>query len=124
IVEDYSNAAKQVIDNPLIVAEMFAQSVSDTVEEEGAMLATGEVLTGFIPLADGLKYEKEGAVLKKVGKGKSGKGNSEINTKISEADKAKLDKWDRAPDEVLYLENKKTYDNKNYFDQNTGEVIY
>src|SRR5699024_7964707 len=35
IVEDYSNAAKQVIDNPLIVAEMFAQSVSDTVEEEG-----------------------------------------------------------------------------------------
>lgn len=124
IVEDYSNAAKQVIDNPLIVAEMFAQSVSDTVEEEGAMFATGEVLTGFIPLAGGLKYAKEGAVLKNVGKGKSGKGNSEINTKISEADKAKLDKWDRAPDEGLYLKNKKTYDNKNYFDQNTGEVIY
>src|SRR5699024_4440729 len=72
IVEDYSNAAKQVIDNPLIVAEMFAQSVSDTVEEEDAMFATGEVLTGFIPLAGGLKYAKEGAVLKNVGKGKSG----------------------------------------------------
>src|SRR5699024_1852391 len=74
IVEDYSNAAKQVIDNPLIVAEMFAQSVSDTVEEEGAMYATGEALTALIPVAGGLKYTKEGAVLKNVGKGKSGKG--------------------------------------------------
>src|SRR5699024_9604236 len=68
IVEDYSNSAKQVIDNPLIVAEMVAQSVSDTVEEEGAMFATGEVLTGCIPVAGGLKYAKEGAVLKNVGK--------------------------------------------------------
>src|SRR5699024_12799558 len=47
-----------------------------------------------------------------------------FRSKISEADKAKLDKWDRAPYEGLYLKNKKTYDNKNYFDQNTGEVIY
>src|SRR5699024_10250976 len=112
IVDDYSNAEKQVIDNHLMVEEMFAQCISDTVEEEGAMFAKGEVLTGFIPLAGGLKYAKEGAVLKNVGKGKSGKGNSEINTKISEADKAKLDKWDRAHDEVLYLKNKTTYDNK------------
>src|SRR5699024_12548030 len=58
IVDDYSNAAKQVIDNPLIVAEMVAQSVSDTVEEEGAMFATGEALTALIPVAGGLKYAK------------------------------------------------------------------
>src|SRR5699024_12725931 len=74
IVDDYSNAAKQVIDNPLIVAERVAQSVSDTVEEEGARFATGEALTALIPAAGGLKYAKEGAVLKNVGKGKSGKG--------------------------------------------------
>src|SRR5699024_6675796 len=73
IVDDYSNAAKQVIDNPLIVAEMVAQSVSDTVEEEGAMFATGEALTALIPVAGGLKYAKEGAVLKNVGKGGSKK---------------------------------------------------
>src|SRR5699024_12568600 len=98
MVDEYRNAARQINDIPLIVGEMVAQSVSDTVEVEGAMFATGEVLNGFIPLAGGLKYAKEGAVLKNVGKGKSGTGNSEINTKISEADKAKLDKWDRAPD--------------------------
>src|SRR5699024_5154851 len=72
IVEDYINATKQLNDYPLIVAEMFVQSVSDTVEEEGAMFATGEVLTGFIPVAGGLKYAKEGAVLKNVGKTKGG----------------------------------------------------
>src|SRR5699024_12564694 len=66
IVDDYSNAAKQVIDNHLIVSEMLAQSVSDTVEEEGEMFATGEALTALIPVDERLTIKIKGAVVKNV----------------------------------------------------------
>lgn len=56
---------------------------------------------------------------------KDGKGEKESSTsKISETDKAKLENWERPPNEELYLAHKKTYDNSTYFDQETGRIIY
>ena len=50
--------------------------------------------------------------------------NNEKPPEISEADKAKLDKWKYRPDDNLYLENKKIFDNSKYFNQETGKIIW
>src|SRR5690625_668443 len=43
---------------------------------------------------------------------------------INKADRDKLANWGRPPNDKLYLANKKVYDNKIYFDQKTGTIIY
>jgi len=41
---------------------------------------------------------------------------------ISTADKVKISNWKYPPNEEVYLANKNTFDNPNYFDQTTGEI--
>ncbi len=41
---------------------------------------------------------------------------------ISEADRVKLDSWEYAPDDELYLKYKDVYDNPKYYNQKTGEI--
>lgn len=44
--------------------------------------------------------------------------------KISQEDRAKLDKWKYKPDAEVYLEHKAIFDDKSYYNQETGEIIY
>ncbi|URZ02575.1 TNT domain-containing protein [Clostridium felsineum] len=46
------------------------------------------------------------------------------NYTISESDRLKLSKWNYPPSDELYLANKKVYDNRAYFNQETGDAIY
>jgi len=57
-------------------------------------------------------------------KGPEVKGTKSSTAIISKADRAKLANWGRPPNDKLYLANKKVYDNKIYFDQKTGTIIY
>src|SRR5690625_2517964 len=57
-------------------------------------------------------------------KGPEARGTKSGTAIISKADRAKLANWGRPPNDKLYLANKKVYDNKRYFDQKTGDVIY
>ncbi|SFX76089.1 Protein of unknown function [Thermoactinomyces sp. DSM 45891] len=41
---------------------------------------------------------------------------------ISPDDKVKIDRWDYPPSEKDYLEHKKTFDNPDYYDQETGAI--
>ena len=41
---------------------------------------------------------------------------------ISEDDRLKLSKWEYAPNDKLYLENKKVFDNPKYYNQETGII--
>ena len=43
---------------------------------------------------------------------------------ISEADRAKIDRWNFTPNDDLYLKYKNVYDNPKYFNQSTGNPIY
>src|SRR5690625_1307049 len=57
-------------------------------------------------------------------KGPEARGTKSGTAIISKADRAKLANWGRPPNDKLYLANKKVYDDKRYFDQKTGDVIY
>src|SRR5690625_3746987 len=57
-------------------------------------------------------------------KGPEVRGTKSGTAIISKADRAKLANWGRPPNDKLYLANKKVYDDKRYFDQKTGDVIY
>lgn len=44
---------------------------------------------------------------------------------LTDADQEKLDSWDEnAPEEMLYLEYKDIFDNAEYYEQDTGEIIW
>ncbi|KZZ84993.1 T7SS effector LXG polymorphic toxin [Bacillus sp. SJS] len=47
---------------------------------------------------------------------------SAVPKRISEADRAKLDKWKFAPNEDKYMKNKETYDNPQYYNQEDGNI--
>ncbi len=68
--EGYKDVAIQLIENPMSVVELAAQSVSDTVETEGIAYLTGGALTAIIPASFGVKVVKGGAGLKGPGKTK------------------------------------------------------
>ena len=68
--EGYKETAIQLIQNPLSIIELAAQSVSDTVETEGMAYVTGGALTALIPASFGVKAVKGGAGLKGPGKTK------------------------------------------------------
>src|SRR5690625_4210746 len=57
-------------------------------------------------------------------KGPEVRGTKSGTAIISKADRAKLANWGRPPNDKLYLANTKVYDDKRYFDQKTGDVIY
>lgn len=44
--------------------------------------------------------------------------------KITLADRKKLSKWTNSPDDDLYLQHKDVFDNRNYYNQKTGEPIW
>lgn len=67
-IEKYSDTIKQIIDDPILVVENIAQSVSDTVEEEGIAYVAGNIGASFVPLVGWSKYAK----LPKLGKGDKG----------------------------------------------------
>ena len=69
--EGYKDVAIQLIENPMSVVELAAQSVSDTVETEGIAYLTGGALTAIIPASFGVKVVKGGAGLKGPGKAKA-----------------------------------------------------
>lgn len=49
--------------------------------------------------------------------------NQVFALQLAGADQEKLDSWDEnAPEEMLYLEYKDTFDNPKYYNQNTGEI--
>ncbi|MEI3614496.1 hypothetical protein [Pseudogracilibacillus sp. SO30301A] len=68
--EDYKDVAIKLIQNPMSMFELAAQSVSDTVETEGIAYLTGGALTAIIPASFGVKVVKGGAGLKGPGKAK------------------------------------------------------
>ena len=68
--EGYKETAIQLIQNPMSIIELAAQSVSDTVETEGMAYVTGGALTALIPASFGVKAVKGGAGLKGLGKTK------------------------------------------------------
>ncbi|WP_038476862.1 TNT domain-containing protein [Shouchella lehensis] len=45
-------------------------------------------------------------------------------TTINPTDKAKIDEWKFRPSDDKYLSNKKTYDNPQYYNQETGDIIW
>ncbi|MEI3604982.1 hypothetical protein SPD48_04700 [Pseudogracilibacillus sp. SE30717A] len=68
--EGYKQIAIQLIENPMSMLELAAQSVSDTVETEGPAYLAGNALTVLIPASFGIKAVKGGAGLKGPGKAK------------------------------------------------------
>ncbi|MEI3604988.1 hypothetical protein SPD48_04740 [Pseudogracilibacillus sp. SE30717A] len=68
--EGYKEIAIQLIQNPMSMLELAAQSVSDTVETEGIAYLTGNALTVLIPASFGIKAVKGGAGIKGPGKAK------------------------------------------------------
>lgn len=111
IIEDYTNAALQLKEDPMMAVELMAQSMSDTVEEEGVMYVSGSALTYLIPTSLFVKFIKEGSAVKGVGKArieggnKRTKGNRLITSvddlsdtaksKISTSQRASLNQQDR-----------------------------
>ncbi|MEI3614487.1 hypothetical protein, partial [Pseudogracilibacillus sp. SO30301A] len=84
--EGYKETAIQLIQNPMSVLELAAQSVSDTVEAEGIAYVTGGALTALIPASFGVKVVKGGGGLKGPGKAKVKEGkNSEISKETAHA---------------------------------------
>ncbi|MEI3614498.1 HNH/ENDO VII family nuclease [Pseudogracilibacillus sp. SO30301A] len=68
--EGYKETAIQLIQNPMSMLELTAQSVSDTVEAEGIAYVTGGAFTALIPASFGVKVVKGGAGIKGPGKAK------------------------------------------------------
>ncbi|MEI3613629.1 polymorphic toxin type 28 domain-containing protein [Pseudogracilibacillus sp. SO30301A] len=111
IIEDYTNAALQLKEDPMLAVELMAQSMSDTVEEEGVMYVSGSALTYLIPSSLFVKFIKEGSTVKGVGKGRVGGDNKETKgnrlitsvddlsdtakSKISTSQRASLNQQDR-----------------------------
>ncbi|WP_072578608.1 hypothetical protein [Bacillus weihaiensis] len=57
-VETFAGTLEQIIDDPIIVLESVAQSLSDTSEKEGIMYVTGGAATSLIPYVGQSKYLK------------------------------------------------------------------
>ncbi|MFV2047045.1 hypothetical protein KDJ21_007465 [Metabacillus litoralis] len=57
-VETFAGTLEQIIDDPIIVLESVAQSISDTSEKEGIMYVTGGAATSLIPYVGQSKYLK------------------------------------------------------------------
>ncbi|MEI3613625.1 hypothetical protein [Pseudogracilibacillus sp. SO30301A] len=93
IIEDYTNAALQLKEDPMMAVELMAQSMSDTVEEEGIMYVSGGALTYLIPSTFFLKVMKEGSALKDIGKARvaDGKGGKVSNKSLKDISHPVLD---------------------------------
>ncbi|MCM3162661.1 hypothetical protein [Metabacillus litoralis] len=57
-VETFAGTLEQIIDDPIIVLESVAQSISDTSEKEGIMYVTGGAATSLVPYVGQSKYLK------------------------------------------------------------------
>jgi len=57
-VETFTGTLDQIIDDPIIVLESVAQSISDTSEKEGIMYVTGGAATSLVPYVGQSKYLK------------------------------------------------------------------
>ena len=57
-VETFAGMLEQIIDDPIIILESVAQSLSDTSEKEGIMYVTGGAATSLIPYVGQSKYLK------------------------------------------------------------------
>ena len=66
--DEYKEAAIQLVQDPMSVVELVAQTVNDTIEHEGIPYLTGETLTAFIPASMGVKVVKGASKLKGPGK--------------------------------------------------------
>ncbi|WP_306821490.1 hypothetical protein [Metabacillus litoralis] len=78
-VETFAGTLEQIIDDPIIVLESVAQSISDTSEKEGIMYVTGGAATSLIPYVGQSKYLK----LLKVEKDKANSTKA-VNPAISQ----------------------------------------
>ncbi|MFD2214908.1 HNH endonuclease [Metabacillus endolithicus] len=78
-VETFAGTLEQIIDDPIIVLESVAQSISDTSEKEGIMYVTGGAATSLIPYVGQSKYLK----LLKVEKDKANNTKA-VNPAISQ----------------------------------------
>jgi len=130
--DEYKEAAIQLVQDPMSVVELVAQTVNDTIEHEGIPYLTGETLTAFIPASMGVKVVKGASKLKGPGKTNVGeaKGDAKSNggkeaegiANVSDADKARLDGWEYRPSNEHYLKHKQIYDNPKYYNQETGVI--
>ncbi|WP_243291858.1 hypothetical protein [Bacillus sp. FJAT-47783] len=83
-IDEYTQTALQFITNPVSVAESFAQSITDSVEHNGMMYATGNILPSFISGVGATKGLKAVSKVKGVTKAKSPSkvaGNLKVNLK-------------------------------------------
>ncbi len=96
------------------VVENIAQSISDAVEEEGVMYVVGGAASSLIPVVGHAKVTK-------LARRDRNNSDREIN-KISEEDRQKLEGWDYAPNDDMYLKYKEVYDNSDYYNQENGHV--
>ncbi|WP_234396952.1 DNA/RNA non-specific endonuclease [Bacillus massiliglaciei] len=82
-IESAKEMLELAIEDPAIILESMAQSISDTAEKEGIMYASGSAATSFIPYAGQAKYLK----LLKAGKGinKASGTRSAISKKSTES---------------------------------------
>ncbi|XQY92515.1 polymorphic toxin type 15 domain-containing protein [Metabacillus sp. HB246100] len=78
-IETFAGTLEQIIDDPIIVLESVAQSLSDTSEKEGIMYVTGGAATSLIPYVGQSKYLK----LLKVEKDKATKTKA-VNPAIAQ----------------------------------------
>ncbi|WP_226793102.1 hypothetical protein [Bacillus sp. B1-b2] len=114
-IETFNETLEQIIDDPIIVLESVAQSISDTTEKEGIMYVAGGAATSLIPYVGQTKYLK----LLKVDKGTPIKSNGvspsiaiktkELvqNNKVFEGIKRETVQWYR---DVKYSGNKLVQD--------------
>ncbi|WP_226793532.1 AHH domain-containing protein [Bacillus sp. B1-b2] len=70
-IETFNETLEQIIDDPILVLESVAQSISDTAEKDGIMYVAGGAATSLIPYVGQTKYLK----LLKVDKGNPIKSN-------------------------------------------------
>ena len=68
--DGYKQAAIQLIQDPVSVVNLVAQSASDIVEEEGFAYLTGGALTALIPASGVVKLARGGSKVKAPGKSK------------------------------------------------------
>ncbi|WP_234396930.1 hypothetical protein [Bacillus massiliglaciei] len=82
-IESAAETLELIIEDPVIILESMAQSISDTAETEGIMYASGSAATSFIPYAGQAKYLKLLKVEKSINK--AGGTRSAISKKPTES---------------------------------------
>jgi len=124
------------MDQPLPEVQSLCESYNYDSDQQQTYWDATEVLVGIGAIGmsvaqvweifgDSLKKASSdfGTNLKSWWNALTGKAIAEgAGSGISTADKVKISNWKYPPNEEVYLANKNTFDNPNYFDQTTGEI--